>query len=229
MFGILFIYMAFSAILYFTTTHIESYQVTSGPLSRNETYTGLAIREESLCKADSSGYITYYAREGSKINASGAVYGLSDTKTASAPASLAPEELSKVRTDMMSFSKGFSSSKFNSTYSFKYELKGNILQYAESGNTSSAPLTSDEDGEGNDSGDNDKTADIYPGNQTICQSQSDGIVLYSMDNYEGKTVDAVKAEDFDQNSYHETDLKTSDKVKAGDDIYTIITDERWIF
>ena len=205
MFGILFIYMAFSAILYFTTTHIESYQVTSGPLSRNETYTGLAIREESLCKADSSGYITYYAREGSKINASGAVYGLSDTKTASAPASLAPEELSKVRTDMMSFSKGFSSSKFNSTYSFKYELKGNILQYAESGNTSSAPLTSDEDGEGNDSGDNDKTAD----------------------NYEGKTVDAVKAEDFDQNSYHETDLKTSDKVKAGDDIYTIITDERW--
>ena len=106
MFGILFIYMAFSAILYFTTTHIESYQVTSGPLSRNETYTGLAIREESLCKADSSGYITYYAREGSKINASGAVYGLSDTKTASAPASLAPEELSKVRTDMMSFSKG---------------------------------------------------------------------------------------------------------------------------
>ena len=227
MFGVLFIYMAFSAILYFTTTHIESYQVTSGPLSRNETYTGLAIREESLCKADSSGYITYYAREGSKINASGAVYGLSDTKTASAPASLAPEELSKVRTDMMSFSKGFSSSKFNSTYSFKYELKGNILQYAESGNTSSAPLTSDEDGEGNDSGDNDKTADIYPGNQTICQSLSDGIVLYSMDNYEGKTVDAVKAEDFDQNSYHETDLITSDKVKAGDDIYTIITDERW--
>lgn len=67
----------------------------------------------------------YYllCKEGSKINASGAVYGLSDTKTASAPASLAPEELSKVRTDMMSFSKGFSSSKFNSTYSFKYELK----------------------------------------------------------------------------------------------------------
>ena len=122
MFGILFIYMAFSATLNFTTTHIESYQVTSGHLYSNETYTGLAIREERLCKADSSGYITYYAREGSKINASGAVYGLSDTKTASAPASLAPEELSKVRTDMMSFSKGFSSSKFNSTYSFKYEL-----------------------------------------------------------------------------------------------------------
>lgn len=37
----------------------------------------------------------------------------------------------------------------------------------------------------------------------------------------------MTTEDFDQNSYHETDLKTSDSVKTGDDIYTIITDERW--
>ena len=33
--------------------------------------------------------------------------------------------------------------------------------------------------------------------------------------------------DFDQNSYQETDLKTDGQVNAGDDIYTIITDERW--
>ena len=229
MFGILFIYMSFSAILYFTTTHIESYQVTSGPLSRNETYTGLAIREETVCTAPSSGYITYYAREGSKINASGAVYGLSSTKKSTSTASLATEELLKIRNDMMSFSKGFNSSKFNNTYSFKYELKGNILQYAESENSSSAPLTSDEYGESDDSSgeDNITNSNVYAGNESICQSQSDGIILYSTDNYEGKTIDTVTAEDFDQNSYHETDLKTSDSVQSGDDVYTIITDERW--
>lgn len=229
MFGILFIYMSFSAILYFTTTHIESYQVTSGPLSRNETYTGLAIREETVCTAPSSGYITYYAREGSKINASEAVYGLSSTKKSTSTASLATEELLKIRNDMMSFSKGFNSSKFNNTYSFKYELKGNILQYAESENSSSAPLTSDEYGESDDSSgeDNITNSNVYAGNESICQSQSDGIILYSTDNYEGKTIDTVTAEDFDQNSYHETDLKTSDSVQSGDDVYTIITDERW--
>ena len=229
MFGILFIYMSFSAILYFTTTHIESYQVTSGPLSRNETYTGLAIREETVCTAPSSGYITYYAREGSKINASGAAYGLSSTKKSTSTASLATEELLKIRNDMMSFSKGFNSSKFNNTYSFKYELKGNILQYAESENSSSAPLTSDEYDESDDSSgkDNITNSNVYAGNESICQSQSDGIILYSTDNYEGKTIDTVTAEDFDQNSYHETDLKTSDSVQSGDDVYTIITDERW--
>ena len=229
MFGILFIYMSFSAILYFTTTHIESYQVTSGPLSRNETYTGLAIREETVCTAPSSGYITYYAREGSKINASGAVYGLSSTKKSTSTASLATEELLKIRNDMMSFSKGFNSSKFNNTYSFKYELKGNILQYAESENSSSAPLTSDEydESDGSSGEDNITNSNVYAGNESICQSQSDGIILYSTDNYEGKTIDTVTAEDFDQNSYHETDLKTSDSVQSGDDVYTIITDERW--
>lgn len=229
MFGILFIYMSFSAILYFTTTHIESYQVTSGPLSRNETYTGLAIREETVCTAPSSGYITYYAREGSKINASGAVYGLSSTKKSTSTASLATEELLKIRNDMMSFSKGFNSSKFNNTYSFKYELKGNILQYAESENSSSAPLTSGEYDESDDSSgkDNITNSNVYAENESICQSQSDGIILYSTDNYEGKTIDTVTAEDFDQNSYHETDLKTSDSVQSGDDVYTIITDERW--
>ena len=187
------------------------YQVTSGPLSRNETYTGLAIREETVCTAPSSGYITYYAREGSKINASGAVYGLSSTKKSTSTASLATEELVKIRNDMMSFSKGFNSSKFNNTYSFKYELKGNILQYAESENSSSAPLTSDEYDESDDSSgkDNITNSNVYAGNESICQSQSDGIILYSTDNYEGKTIDTVTAEDFDQNSYHETDLKTS--------------------
>ena len=223
MFGVLFLYMAFSAILYMTTTHIESYQVTSGPLSRNETYTGLAIREESVYTADSSGYITYYAREGSKINASGAVYGLNSTKAAQSSSQLSQEQLSKIRSDMMSFSKGFNSSKFNNTYSFKYELKGNILQYAESGLGSSAPLTSDEE----ESSDSSAASDISYGMQNINKAQSDGIVLYSTDNYEGKTIDTVTAEDFDQNSYHETDLKTSDSVKAGDEVYTLITDERW--
>lgn len=229
MFGVLFLYMLFSAALYLTSGHIESYQVISGPLSRNETYTGLAIREESVCKADSSGYVSYFAREGSKINASGAVYGLSSTKTPEAAVELTPRQMTQIREDMMSFSKGFNTSKFNSTYSFKYELEGNILQYAEAGGDAvSAPLTSDEIPESTDENVvNMSPSVITLGNQTISKAKSDGIILYSKDNYEGKTIANVTAEDFDQNSYHETDLKKDGPVKAGEDIYTIITDERW--
>jgi hypothetical protein len=204
-FTLILIYMLIFAFNYVASSHTESYQVTSGPLSRNETYTGLAIREENVVKADSSGYVNYYAREGNKINANGAVYGLSSTKVPESDTSLSQEDLSEIRSDMASFSRGFNSSKFNKTYSFKYQLEGSILQYSGVSGESVSTL----------------------GNQTISKAASDGIILYSKDGYENKTVDNVTASDFDQNSYHEVDLKTSDQVKAGDDIYTIITDENW--
>ena len=215
LFGMLFIYMAFSAILYLTSPKIESYQVIAGPLSRNETYTGLAIREESVHQAETSGYITYYAREGSKINADGVVYGISSTKTSDSQTELSTDELSSIRNQMLNFSKGFNSSNFNSTYSFKYEMEGNILQYA--GVTGNS--TSDQ---------NDSTSSVVSyGNQTINKADSDGIVLYSKDGYEGRTVDSLTSEDFDQNSYHETDLKIQGSVNTGDSLYTLITDEKW--
>ena len=215
LFGMLFIYMAFSAILYLTSPKIESYQVIAGPLSRNETYTGLAIREESVHQAETSGYITYYAREGSKIKADGVVYGISSTKTSDSQTELSADELSSIRNQMLNFSKGFNSSKFNTTYSFKYELEGNILQYA--GVTGNS--TSDQ---------NDSTSSVVSyGNQTINKADSDGIILYSKDGYEGRTVDSLTTEDFDQNSYHETDLKTQNSVNTGDSLYTLITDEKW--
>lgn len=215
LFGMLFIYMAFSAILYLTSPKIESYQVIAGPLSRNETYTGLAIREESVHQAETSGYITYYAREGSKINADGVVYGISSTKTSDSQTELSTDELSSIRNQMLNFSKGFNSSNFNSTYSFKYEMEGNILQYA--GVTGDS--TSDQ---------NDSTSSVVSyGNQTINKADNDGIVLYSKDGYEGRTVDSLTTEDFDQNSYHETDLKTQGSVNTGDSLYTLITDEKW--
>ena len=50
-FGALFVYMLITVILYLTADHIQSYQVTAGPLSSNKTYTALAIREESVLPA----------------------------------------------------------------------------------------------------------------------------------------------------------------------------------
>nr|WP_295286846.1 HlyD family efflux transporter periplasmic adaptor subunit [uncultured Blautia sp.] len=209
LFGVLFIYMLFSLVLYLTSSNIESYLVIAGPLSRNETYTGLAIRTETVCKADTSGYVSYYAREGSKINANGVVYGISSSQKTDASTDLSAEDLSTIRSQMLSFSKGFNASKFNNTYSFKYNLEGSILQYAGVSGASS------------DSG------VINYGGQTLRKADQDGIILYATDGYENKTVDTLTEEDFDQNAYHETDLKTHGSVSVGDSIYTLISDEKW--
>lgn len=223
MFGALLVYMICSAVIYLTSERIDSYQVLSGPLSRNETYTGLVIREEKTYQAESNGYVTYYAREGSKINTGGAVYGVSSTQKPEAETVLSQEELAKIRSEMLSFSKGFNPSKFNNTYSFKYQLEGSILQYA--GVTDEAVSASGD----SSYGDSDLVSFTSStlGNQTISKAPADGIVLYCKDGFEGKTIETVTGEDFDQNSYHETDLKTKNSVKAGSDIYTLVTDERW--
>ena len=237
-FCLFFLYMIISAAFYVNSRHIVSYQVVQGPLSRNETYTGLSIREESIVKAETSGYITYYAREGNKINAQGAVYGLSPNRTSETETRLSQEDLSKVRESMMNFSKNFNASKFINTYSFKYQLEGSILQYAGVTGQSATPRAvtyeqlsgQTEDGETQNNDQNvvyGLNNTVTYGDQTISKSLSDGIVLYSEDGYTGKTIETITKQDFDQNSYHETDLKTREKVRAGDDIYTIITDERW--
>ena len=226
-FGLLLLYMVFSAVMYMTASHIETYQVTAGPLSRNETYTGLAVHEETVCHAQSGGYVSYYAREGGKINANGVVYGLSTTKVPETTASLSSEDLARVRKDMLSFSKSFNSSRFNTTYSFKYQLEGNILQYVGVTADISAALAQNSDEEGGDQVADSQASVVLLGNQTLCKSEYDGIVLYAMDGYAGKTIEDLTAADFNQNTYQVTDLKTTDSVRAGDPVYTIITDERW--
>lgn len=224
MFGILFLYMLFSALLFLTSSHIESYQVISGPLSKNETYTGLALREEQTIKAESNGYLTYFAREGSKINANGAVYGISSTRIPETTAQLSSSDLAQIRKEMLSFSKSFSTSKFLTTYSFKSVLQGDILQYAGvNGNL----ITISDGTDGQSESSTAQASSVTLGNQTISRAQSDGIVLYSKDGYEEKSVDTLTTEDFNQNSYHKTDLKSKDQIHVGDEVYTILTDERW--
>lgn len=226
MFGVLLVYLLVIGMRYLTDSHFDSYQVVSGPLSGNELYTGLAIREEEVVKADSSGYVTYYAREGNKINANGTVFGLSATKTKNGTGRISQEDLAKIRVQMSNFSSGFDPSNFNSTYSFKYELAGTILNYAgaqNSGDTEDGETTGDEE----DTEDTSGTSETSTSGQTLSQTTTDGIVLYSMDGYENKKMEDLKTEDFDQNSYEKKDLKTTKQVQAGDPIYTLITDERW--
>ncbi len=228
--GLLFLYMGINAVLYMTTSHIESYEVISAPLSMNETYSGLVIRDETVVQAEAGGYVNYYAREGNKINADGAVYGLSSTKVPEAENTLSQEDLAKIRDEMMNFSKSFTPGKFNSTYSFKYLLEGSILQYAGvTGKTKTpAALTMEDLQAGEENPEAAQQADtVTYGNQTISKAQTDGIVIYSKDGYENRSIEDITSEDFDRNSYHKTDLKTKDPVRAGDDVYTIITDENW--
>lgn len=216
LFGCLFIYMLFSIILYFTSVHFTSYQVVAGPLSKNETYTGLALYHEQVITADTGGYLNYYTREGVKINASAIVYSLGEQQMQAPAQALTEEDLALLREQMNSFSYGFQPKNFNSTYNFKYELGGSILQYSVNNQNQS------QTGQGAE-----QASAFTMGGQTLIRTRGEGIILYSRDGYENTTADNFTEADFDQMSYHKEGLKTKEPVQAGDPVYRLITGETW--
>ena len=56
-FGALVVYLIITLFLYLTRVHTETYQVTSGTLSKNENYAAIALRDERVVKAKSNGYV----------------------------------------------------------------------------------------------------------------------------------------------------------------------------
>lgn len=210
-FGAIFVYMVISVILYLTTEHISTYQVTAGPLAKNQTYVGIAIRDEEVISSNTGGFITYYARDNSRIKDNGIVYGIGEQKQEDSQVVITDHVLSTLQTDMSSFSSGFDTNEFHDLYRFKYEIEGKLLQ-----NTGvvlpnqTVPVDN-----------------ITVGNQTICTSLSNGLILYSTDGFEEFSIDQVTKDSFNSKNYHLETLKTKERVEAGTPIYRIITDESW--
>ena len=79
-FGIIFVYLIATIIMYITAPHITVYEVRQGSILKDNAYTGLAIREEMVVHTDASGYVNYFAEETSKVRVGTKVYTLSSEK-----------------------------------------------------------------------------------------------------------------------------------------------------
>lgn len=203
----IFLYMIVSVIMYLTSDHISSYQVTAGPLSKNETCTALVMRQEQVVKATTNGYISFFTRNSSKVRKNGIVYGIGSSQMQIPTRELDEDDLDTLRTKLLEFSRYYDSSNFSSVYDFKYILEENLLDY--SGLTSSQGSSMSSDG------------------MMLVTSATDGIVVFATDEMENLTAEAVTSEDFEQKNYKKTVRKTGDQIQAGDPVYKLITDEQW--
>ena len=62
-FGVIFIYLAATVLLYLTGNHVSIYEVREGSIQKDTAYTGLILREETVVTADTSGYVNYFPLE----------------------------------------------------------------------------------------------------------------------------------------------------------------------
>lgn len=219
-FGIVFVYIIICVFTYFTDKHIVGYEVTKGALSTNNTYKGIALREENIFYSNSAGYINYYAREGERVAYNDLVYTVDETgklseyinSSALGENALSDEDLAELKTEISVFGSNFSKDAFSEVYDFKYSVKGTVLKLA------NISLLENAGSLGTDS-----ASLITYGNSTDA-----GIVIYSTDGFEDKTIESLTEEDFDTKNYAKTQLVSNELVAEQDPVYKLATNENWM-
>ena len=196
-FAIVLIYLIVTIVMYATTKRISTYEVREGSILKDNSYTGLVLREEQLINAEKSGYINYFQNENSKVKAGTNIYAISAGKLSygdeggESAVTLSPEEQSALVVKTQNFNENFNPQKFSSVYSLKNEIT-NTMQTA-SNQTKTARMDSVISQNGG-------TADIY-------STSRDGLVVLSFDGCESLTEDSFKKDDFDRSTYESVGLE----------------------
>ena len=220
-FIVIFLYMLVYVATYLNHKTIAPYVVQEGYLSTNQTYTGLALRDEVVINAKDAGYINYYVREDERIAVNSLVYTLDGTGRLSdilngdeyGNNTLSNKELVRLRDEIVDYKHGFTPANFSSVYDFKFSVKGTVMKLA-----NHALMD-----ELNEIRKDSNIRDFV----TFCYSDYSGIIQYWLDGMEGYTSDMLTKEHFDKEKYEKTQLLNSELVEKGEHIYKLSTSEEW--
>ena len=218
-FAVIFVYIIICIFMYFTQKHIEGHQVLMGSLSTNNIYQGIALREEEIITATQAGYVNYYAREGERVGVGNLVYTLDQSgrladylNTDVAGNTLTSKDLAELKSEILGFINNFDQEYFSSVYDFKYTVQGTVLKLANANILENIDAI-------NQSG----IAELI----SFCNAPDTGIVVYSVDGYEEKTIEQLTKEDFNAREYEKTQLISNELIAEGDPVYKLSTKEDW--
>ncbi len=207
MFIAIFIYIIISVILYLTAKHITTYEVTAGSISGNYRYFALALKTEEVQTAPYSGYVTYYARNGSRTGSGSIVCSIDEYEQesdASSDITLEESDYDSLKSMSKSFAINFSADSFQQIYTLRSDLETYLAQVGATQDTTNATYLSN-----------------------IVTAPSSGFVVYQTDGYEGLTESALTADLFNTNNYKTVNLRSEGQISFGDDLYKLVQGEEW--
>lgn len=216
-FGVIFIYLIVTVLMYLTKTHVTPYEVREGSILKDNAYTGFIMRDEKVISSEKAGYINYFALEGSKVGAKTCVYTLSDSKldlkdtTSGDTKTLSSEEQQDVYMKIQNYIDSFEERKFSDVYTLKDNISNTLL---------------DQNSQGKQKQLESLSADTKSGVQ-LCYATSDGVILYAIDGYEDVTEDTVTEAMISKDGYKSTTIQDNTKISAGTPIYKVVSDNDW--
>lgn len=216
-FGIIFIYLIVSLLMYLTSGPVSVYEVRKGSILRDTAYTGFVVRDETIVEAQEEGYVNYFVTEGEKVGARTSVYASSPEKLdfqaadEESQASLTAEEEASLLTDIQAFSDNFQEANFQEVYTVKDKIED--LLDSRSSQNRKAQL--------------DEMLKTQGDSLKIYNASRDGIIIYATDGYEDTTISDVTEEMITLNDHETLTLSNNTKVQAGDPVYKLITSDQW--
>lgn len=216
-FGIIFIYLIVSLLMYLTSGPVSVYEVRKGSILRDTAYTGFVVRDETIVEAQEEGYVNYFVTEGEKVGARTSVYASSPEKLdfqaadEESQASLTAEEEASLLTDIQAFSDNFQEANFQEVYT----VKDNIEDLLDSRSSQNRKAQLDE------------MLKTQGDSLKVYNASRDGIIIYATDGYEDTTISDVTEEMITLNDHETLTLSNNTKVQAGDPVYKLITSDQW--
>ncbi len=217
-FGIIFIYLIATIIMYLTAPHVTVYEVRQGSILKDNAYTGLAIREEHVIYSDETGFANYYVENNSKIRVGAKIYTISDEKldfkqtTSENDVVLNSKEMDSILLKIQSYNDQFVEDSFSDTYQLKDELKGTLDKYVNQSKSKQLEEMLE--------------TGIYS-DLSVKSATHDGIVVYSVDGMEDLTIEDVTTKQLKKEKYKKTEFSNNRKVKEGEPVYKIVTNDKW--
>lgn len=68
LFGIIFVYLVFTVLIYFTKDRVSVYEVREGSILKDRNLTGMVLRKETVVNAEKSGYVNYFVDDAQKLH-----------------------------------------------------------------------------------------------------------------------------------------------------------------
>lgn len=216
-FLIILVYMLYNIFQYFTTERVAVYEVSQGTIAQNNTFTGVILREEKIYNTDSSGYISYYNKDATKVGVNSYVYSVDAT------GNFYQEMMAKNDGKILSgknayrnlektaqeYVLNYSDENFYQVYAFQYDMEAELIEAI------SANALSDVEKSGNSRG------------LHAFRAPEPGIVVYNTDGLEDVTLENFTEDIFDSSVHEKKNLMNREQVSAGEPAFKLITSEIW--
>lgn len=215
MFTLVFVYILIQVITFVDNEDPITFTVEKSTYDTDFTAVGIAIRDETVLNASSSGTAYYYVRDGEKVSKGANIYSIG-SQTAVQSSDTASSDSDELFTDIdytefikqiKMFKTGFSESNFGDVYDFKTSMDNKLLEMYEEKALKQVGYS-----------------DASVGAE---KAPFSGLVTYYEDGYESITRNDLSAELFDRTTYTKTSLRSESQISAGDVVCKLVNDETW--